>query len=556
MSDHIRTIRTWIRGESDPAAARKWSQRLASVLALLIWAVPTVVLTEKSLSGDHAILIFSVVYGVAGAAMLWLALRLWTEYDSLARLLGRKTVLVTSLFVIWGTIALYDFILLKRPVNLSLLVFTSGCLLTIVLTLALPAVDWAKFTTFVVLFFLIFAWVQVILTPRMATTDDFYRLDTNSLDVAIIGNSHAYHGFDTNIIRDVLGVESYILTYAGAGMDSMVMAAKQVLQTQTPRLLIIEAYPMRLNTTQPEQGLLKSAQIAHYGLRGALYFESIPRFFSRDEYPIALSSLLYYHSQWKGFSPYEGAKNLGYAVLDALPTALQTRLLTARGVADHDVIGQHDIPPAQFDPPYDSTGAVTDAEVDALNDVLALARARNIDVILVDAPTIWTTTMDLPEDTPTRRVAEMSGVPFVDANIGPAEFDRIHFQDFGHLNQFGSAVLTLYLTELIAECLDVSIATTHFEHYRSILIDDLVVMRQNNQMIYSLETVVEDSPGAEFAWRVVDANNTTLLMLPYSDQNTIVFPLPDEGMYTIEMSVRNRYNPALRFTGILTERFE
>ncbi|MCR5775137.1 MAG: hypothetical protein K6G42_08650 [Lachnospiraceae bacterium] len=70
----------------------------------------------------------------------------------------------------------------------------------------------------------------------------FYELDENSVDVLILGSSHAFEHFNTGTLWDEHGLASYILSGSRQPMWNTYYYLKESLKTQRPKLIVLEAY--------------------------------------------------------------------------------------------------------------------------------------------------------------------------------------------------------------------------------------------------------------------------------------------------------------------------
>ena len=70
----------------------------------------------------------------------------------------------------------------------------------------------------------------------------FYELEDNSVDVLILGSSHAFENFNTGVLWDSYGMASYILAGSMQPMWNTYYYLKEALKTQTPELIILEGY--------------------------------------------------------------------------------------------------------------------------------------------------------------------------------------------------------------------------------------------------------------------------------------------------------------------------
>ena len=70
----------------------------------------------------------------------------------------------------------------------------------------------------------------------------FYELEDDTVDVLILGSSHAFENFNTGILWDEYGIASYILAGSLQPMWNTYYYLKEALKTQTPELIVLEGY--------------------------------------------------------------------------------------------------------------------------------------------------------------------------------------------------------------------------------------------------------------------------------------------------------------------------
>lgn len=71
---------------------------------------------------------------------------------------------------------------------------------------------------------------------------NFYELEENTVDVLVLGSSHAYMSFNTGVLWREQGIASYVLAGSGQPMWNTYYYLKEALKEQTPRLIVLEGY--------------------------------------------------------------------------------------------------------------------------------------------------------------------------------------------------------------------------------------------------------------------------------------------------------------------------
>lgn len=70
----------------------------------------------------------------------------------------------------------------------------------------------------------------------------FYELEDNTVDVLVLGSSHAFEAIDTGMLWSEHGISSFILGGGGQPLWNTYYFLKEALNTQTPYLIILESY--------------------------------------------------------------------------------------------------------------------------------------------------------------------------------------------------------------------------------------------------------------------------------------------------------------------------
>lgn len=69
-----------------------------------------------------------------------------------------------------------------------------------------------------------------------------YEQDRNSIDVLLLGSSHAFEAFNTGVLWDEQGIAAYTLSGSTQPLWSTYYYLKEALKTQKPQLIVLEAF--------------------------------------------------------------------------------------------------------------------------------------------------------------------------------------------------------------------------------------------------------------------------------------------------------------------------
>ena len=82
----------------------------------------------------------------------------------------------------------------------------------------------------------------------------FYELPKNSLDILILGNSHAYSTYDPNIIDAICQTNSYVLAANSQKLEQTFFNLKEALKSQNPKIVVIQASVLTGDTWKTHNG--------------------------------------------------------------------------------------------------------------------------------------------------------------------------------------------------------------------------------------------------------------------------------------------------------------
>ena len=96
---------------------------------------------------------------------------------------------------------------------------------------------------FLAIFALLFAvFVQVFHFKYGKLIEQFYTLPKDSVDVLIVGSSHAYRNIDPNVFFEESGITSYIIGSPGQRIWNAYYYLREALKTQKPKVVVLECY--------------------------------------------------------------------------------------------------------------------------------------------------------------------------------------------------------------------------------------------------------------------------------------------------------------------------
>lgn len=129
--------------------------------------------------------------------------------------------------------------------------------------------------------------------------DYFYALPENSLDILILGNSHAYSTYSPNILDAICETNSYVLASNSQKLEQTYFNLKEVLKYQKPKVVIIQSSVLSGDTWKNHEGDYR----VYSNLDGMRFspnkLKAIIEQRPSDDYANTLMTFLRNHENWK-----------------------------------------------------------------------------------------------------------------------------------------------------------------------------------------------------------------------------------------------------------------
>ena len=137
----------------------------------------------------------------------------------------------------------------------------------------------------------------------------FYELEDNTVDVLILGSSHAFEDFNTGTLWDEYGLSSFILAGSVQPMWNTYYYLKEALKTQTPDLIVLEGYCTTFSSEYSDDSrIIKN----NYGLKWSSdKVESLRVSSPQERWSEFFLEYSQYHTRYKELSRDDFVKNQG-----------------------------------------------------------------------------------------------------------------------------------------------------------------------------------------------------------------------------------------------------
>lgn len=555
----MRALLRALKGDVDVLTARKWLLRGIGLVLLALMSFPLVVFV-RVFDGSPAQIAFAGGYLLVYAALFALVVGLWRRTHEVLIARWQKTpLLLVSLIAPWLWLAVYELLLFRRPVNLMLIFNLAALLWSLMVAVTIPNPNLSKALAFLIVFLIGLG----LITPGFVSYShtmynrwlQFDSLPDDSLDVVYVGNSHALNTFQPRVIDNLLGIHSYTAGTTSSGTQIVYHQVREVLESQSPAVIVFETLPLEVDET--------SLAFRMFGfllpLHGVPALEATVDMFDPTEYQYVAIPLMYFHTGWQD-GPLALVKRGVIAYVYETLSLLRVdsnALIHALGIDEGETSDEQGglllritVPPGDFDTeaPRRTISAENAAYFERL---MALCESAGVELLPVQAPVLDTPAIVTPP------MAEFMAAHHLDFHdLNALDFKRIHFNDTRHLNIFGGMLASVHTAQLLSERLGIPIDEVALAQYRAILVRDLAIELEGDTITYRLVMVEAGSPDAEFRWHVTDEMGNVLADVDYAARPEVTFTLPAEGKYIIDVTIRNRLNPEVNASALLTERYD
>lgn len=290
---------------------------------------------------------------------------------------------------------------------------------------------------FLALFCMVWMKIQagvIIEDPTAASIQAFHRLEDNSLDVLVIGQSHSWVGIRADMLNEK-GLNSYNYSGNWQKANTSVAFLKDALMTQKPKLVIFETYNVGIELNEDIKGFqgemyttknIPSREIKYEYLQSV--YKNKWLFYPEYELP-----LLIFHNNWKTWGT--NYRTTEETIKDFVDSA---GWLKNEDIKEIDISGEHG------ESPLNETGEKY------LQQILSLCRGSGAELLLITLPTSSEFSYTLGVE----QFAEKNQLKYLNYYdcVEECGFDgSSDFYDSAHLNMNGATKATEYLYDYLCE---------------------------------------------------------------------------------------------------------
>lgn len=267
---------------------------------------------------------------------------------------------------------------------------------------------------------------------------NFYKQPRNSIDLIVLGSSHAYTSFNPYLIEEETGLKTYDFCTQQQPLWITYYYLKEALKYQHPKYIVLESHMAVVgNYDYAEEQVNRDAidKMRFSSNKVDTIKNSVENEEDRMSYYL---NIIKYHSRYKEVD-----------VVD-IKTAFLGYTIDNKGYIALEETGYV----------FDNTNELTNNEIEIykknieyLNKIINLAKEENIKLIIVKTPTSYGQE-DMARLNYVKRVANENDILFLDYMNDMDDLNLDYSKDFydaGHLNKNGSIKFTNKFTEIIKQ---------------------------------------------------------------------------------------------------------
>lgn len=260
----------------------------------------------------------------------------------------------------------------------------------------------------------------------------FYELEDDTVDVLVLGSSHAFEDVNTGVLWEKYGISSFDLCGSIQPLWNTYYYLKEALKTQTPELIVLEGYATCIpNEYMDDSRIIKNTYGMHWSKDK---LDAIRVSAPKERWSEFILEYEQYHTRYRELSDADFIENQNYRLYDdwkgfgcALTTSPQ-ETIDVSGITDK-------LPLCEKAEKY-------------YRMILNLAKDREIPIVVIISPYAGITENDQMLFNTAKEIAEEYDVAFKNFNLDYAEIGLDYSTDaadIAHLNYKGNQKFTTYL---------------------------------------------------------------------------------------------------------------
>lgn len=400
--------------------------------------------------------------------------------------------------------------------------------------------DWFRFCAFIALFGMVLLAVQGLFFVDAGNNDisgqtpmwqEYYRQPPGSIEVALIGSSHGYNAFDTQVINQLLGLNSIKM---GTGSESIIQTEieiEELCKTHSPAAIVVEGYSFQHELS--ENSYLKTINSINNGRIPLQFLLTNPNLYLGN-----LSPLIREHYLWKN--------------IDRLFKRFQQNARlpspSVQAQAERELEWSTESDLIEMDS-YEQALGETIKEFAAPADFLAAGENIIKDrpcgplLVVIRAPMIHAPfTYKVYGMEAFETLFEKYAVPYLDFNTHPLfqGHPPIYYQNIHHVSHFGRVITSVETARRLAELLGRPLDPDKLAYYRSYYFDSYRFEADGSQVTLTLSpSDSEASAGLQYKW-ILFKDGDQIRETPYQAEPSVTFTADDpQGKYKVQVEIKN-----------------
>lgn len=287
---------------------------------------------------------------------------------------------------------------------------------------------------FLIVVIVIYAWTNIFkykYVDGIYSLTKYYEQKDDTVDVLILGSSHAFENFNTKTLWDEYGIAAYDLGGCYQPTWNSYYYLKEALKTQTPKLIVFEAFStVETNEYLGSEITIKNISGMHWSKDKIDAIKVSTSEEDRAQFYLEYSQ---YHARYKDISNKDFLVGQGEAYYDSWKGFYCSMITTPLEYLDVSI--------------SDKRASMTEKTEYYYRQIIELAQEKNIPIMVVVAPFAGINNDKQEVYNTVGDIAEEYGVPFVNYNLLVNEIGLDYAtdcEDPSHLNYRGSDKFSAY----------------------------------------------------------------------------------------------------------------
>lgn len=266
----------------------------------------------------------------------------------------------------------------------------------------------------------------------------FKNLEKNSVDILVLGSSHAYCSFVPTVIWEENKINSYVFATQQQSLKISYFYLMEALKTQNPKVVVVETLKFETDEKYVKEGILRDA--IDFLPNSFNKFRLINNSVRPKERITYYFNILKYHNRWKELK-LSDFDNSYKKLVDPMRGYVYLNKKYINNIDIEEIkLNKEKYKNSKYD--------LYKENIEYLDKIIKLSESKGFHLILLHAPMAMTEKDYLVQNS-VEKYAKSKGIEYIDVNT-EIKFDNNNdFYDFAHLNIFGAIKLTKYFSNYI-----------------------------------------------------------------------------------------------------------